>query len=252
MTRPFAKQVVNIYQNLSGTTTLANPETFHAITEHIKAKYNDEIMALPFEKRPENLQLAMHECSLAMHYAAYFCHGRQIFNFNDEITEQFRHTDVDEIKIGTLSLPYSSFYMSFGKQSDLNLYNEGRFVDGAYISIIPLLDNPVLQILLSTCPDNLSEGQEKLDWILHEDKYYYLALSLENKLESISVVAERALRDDMDYTRKSAEEAIIEFEKMGARHRRTDSLKVELAEQNSGYPIFREALKLIINGLILN
>ena len=248
ITRPFAKKIATIYQSLTGTATIANQETFIAITTHIQETYNDGIMALPFEQRPENLQLAMHECSLAMHYAAYVCHGRQVFHFNDDITEQFRHTDVDEIKVGALLFPYSSFYMSFGKQPDLDLYG-GRFVDGAYISIISSPEEKILQILLSTCPDDPRNTQGRFDWILHEDKYYYLPLSIESASEPISLVAKRALDDDLAHTRQSGEKAILEYEKMGARHRRGESLKTELAELNSGYPIFSEALKLIINGL---
>lgn len=248
LTRPFARQATTLYQSLTGTLTVPSYDTFKNISSIIINNYNDELSRLPFEQRPSNTKKLVNEQSLAMHYSAWGCHGRQVFHFNDEIAQQFRHTDVDEIQIGLLKFPYNIFYMSFGLQHDLDLDGDGSFVDGAYVSVIP---NQLIQIVLTTKKEVVTEGTSSSDWITKKDKYYYLAMSIKDLTQTISSIAEKALNEDIDKGELSLSKATntINFDGFEIKSRRPQNILEEMADLKDGYPVFRESLNLIINGL---
>lgn len=61
--------------------------------------------------------------------------GRNIFHFSKEILTMFDNTDVDDIPLENIHLPYQSFYLSFseldkqfGTHRDLNLFIDGVLV----------------------------------------------------------------------------------------------------------------------------
>ncbi len=245
ISRPFSRQVATIYRNNTRLENLPSRECFEAVIDFIAKTYNNEIENLPFEKRPLDPRRLMPECSLAMHYAAFHIQGRQIFHFNEQIAEQFRKTDVDEIRVENLVFPYSVFYMSFGKQPDLEL-DDGAYVDGAYIMV---LGGENLQVMLTTLRDDYNS--KRFTWIFQPEKYYYLSLSLTDPTKSIASVANKALQEDLAEREKTTldQPTRMEFQGVTIINRRPESLKVELKEVSEGYFVFREALRLIINGL---
>ena len=247
MSRPFARQATTLYQSLTGTATLSSYETLKQIATLIGNFYNSELSHLEFSERPNNTKNLANEQSLAMHYSSWASHGRQIFHFNEEITEQFRLTDADEITIGSLKFPYNIFYMSFGSQSDLELDNSGRFVDGAYVSVIP---DFAIQVLLTTRPLE-SKIPQRFDWIKSSDKYYYLPLSIKEPTANIAIVAEKAISDDIQEREAKLKTAKPTMDVGGIEipSRRPQSIKEEIHDLSAGYPIFKNALSLIINGL---
>ncbi|MCZ8517464.1 hypothetical protein O9H85_35015 [Paenibacillus filicis] len=109
-----------------------------------------------------------------MHYATFTVSGRNIFNFEQSMIESFKHTDIDQVPVSALSFPYTSFYMSFGKQEDLELWGEGYYVDGAYITVLPGFKS--LQIILSTVRDDV-DYKDETNWITNPDRYYYPSLN---------------------------------------------------------------------------
>jgi hypothetical protein len=247
ISRPFVKQAVSLYRNFTGITTITNSDTTNAMQSLLRDYYNHELSLLPFEQRPSNTQNLVNQYSLAMHYSVWSCHGKQIFHFGDEITQQFRHTDIDQIQIGLIKLPYNAFYMSFGIQNDLPIGNNQNFVDGAYISVIP---NELIQIVLTT---NTTATRKKLssDWATIRDRYYFLTLSLKEPSQTISDILEKYLENDLAKNKESLEKAqeTINIDGVEIKNRRRENIKVEIAELLEGFPICREALKLVINGL---
>ncbi len=247
ISRPFVKQAIALYSNLTGITTISNYDTLDAMHSLLKDYYNYELSLLPFEQRPNNTKNFSNENALALHYSSWSCHGRQIFHFGDEINQQFRHTDIDQIQIGLINFPYNMFYMSFGIQNDLPLDNEQNFVDGAYISVIP---NELIQVVLTT---NSTAIRKKLssDWVTIRDKYYFLSLSLKEPSQNILDVLEESLESDLERSKLSLEKAqeTINIDGVKIKSRRRENIKVEDAELLEGFPVFRESLRLIINGL---
>lgn len=66
--------------------------------------------------------------------------GRQIFDLNDRLTEMLVHTDVGEVTLQDLHLPYDACFIRFGARSEIRLpFEEGRweYVDGAFVAWTP-------------------------------------------------------------------------------------------------------------------
>lgn len=240
--RPFARQVAAAYQSIAGRTPLPTKAAMDAVTSIVMNAYNAELDRIPISDRPRDARRLMKEPSLAMHYGMFCSHGRQIFHFRPELTEQFRRTDIDDVPAGELNFPYEAFYLSFGRQADLDLRGHGAFADGAYISFLP---NRHLQIVLTTQDD---DGRP---WFLTPDNYYYLSLPLNDPAQSISTLAAKALEDDLKDLRRTGHEQPPYLEAPGGvvRNRRPETVQLDIAALADGFPVFTEALKLIINGL---
>lgn len=66
--------------------------------------------------------------------------GRQIFDLNDRLTEMLVHTDLGEVTLQDLHLPYDACFIRFGARSEIRLpFDEGRweYVDGAFVAWAP-------------------------------------------------------------------------------------------------------------------
>jgi hypothetical protein len=241
LSRPFSRQIITTYRNYTRIGNAPTSDCFQAVADCIANSHNN----LPFDERTTSTRSLMKEISLSMHYASFYIHGRQVFHFNDEISKQFRKTDIDEIKIECLAFPYDVFYMGFGRQFDLRL-DDVSFVDGAYISVLGQED---LQIMLTTIQDGYDLSKS---WILQTDKYYYLSLSLRDRSSNIATVASKALQEDLAERQQDPlanEPNMMEFQGVTVINRRSETLKTELEEVGSGYSVFWEALRLVINGL---
>jgi len=101
-----------------------------------------------------------------MHYAAFEGTGQNIFDFSSAITSLFRETDVDDVPLATIQLPYRSLYAWFGVQQDLDLWSGGYFVDGAYVA----KNFERLEIVLSTVRSDVDYGRG--NFLTARDRYY--------------------------------------------------------------------------------
>ncbi|WP_432263315.1 hypothetical protein [Cupriavidus sp. TMH.W2] len=66
-------------------------------------------------------------------FALYVAAGRQIFDIPPQLSAMFRQSDVDDIAVDEIKLPYPSIYLHFGVQDDLDL-GDGWKAEGAYIT----------------------------------------------------------------------------------------------------------------------
>lgn len=65
-------------------------------------------------------------------YHHYNVTGRQLFTFPERLVDLFKRTDVDEIPLEALNLPYNAMYLHFGPQPEGSI--GGWEPDGAYVS----------------------------------------------------------------------------------------------------------------------
>ena len=65
-------------------------------------------------------------------YGRFVQAGRQIIDFPPSLLELLARTDVDDIPLNAIRMPYSAQYLHFGPQPDLEL-ETGWLVDGAYV-----------------------------------------------------------------------------------------------------------------------
>jgi hypothetical protein len=70
--------------------------------------------------------------TLATAYGRYVQAGRQIMDFPPALLEMLAKTDVDDIPLDAIKMPYDAQYLHFGPQPDLEL-EAGWQVDGAYV-----------------------------------------------------------------------------------------------------------------------
>jgi hypothetical protein len=249
VTRPFAKQVVSYYKS-NVSNGMATERDLQEVQRLVFRMYNQELLKLPVDKRPDNTRLIAKELSYSMHYSTFTIFGRNIFNFEQDMIDSFKHTDIDQVPNSALSFPYPSFYMSFGKQLDLELWGEGYFVDGAYIIALPGLP---LQILLSTIREN-EDYKDETYWITNPDRYYYLSLDIEDKDQYISSILDTSLENELkskDLSNLPDYSGVYEIEgkHVTAVDVKNRSSKLEVAETKDGFVVFQEALKLVINGI---
>lgn len=244
LSRPFAKQAINLYRSNGSIPTM---ETLNKMASFIINSYNSQIKDMPRLQRPINPQHILNsEISYVMHYAAFEVHGRNVLDFEDKMVTLFKQTDIDEVPISTLNFPFDVFYMSFGKQNDLNLWDAGYYVDGAYITKI----ENVIQIVLSTIRDDI-DYKDPLNWIIHQDRYYYLSINTENPDLKIIDAINQALEEDLKTQEKQKEKPETTGEYGGIKyvevHHKTADKTIK--ELSTGFPVFKEALKLVVNGL---
>lgn len=252
ITRPFAKQVVQYFRSnvKDGLVTQRNLTDIGVILER---SYKSMISRLPFDKRPKNAKFLYKDLSYAMHYGTFNSLGKYIYHFDNELTDQFKMTDIDNVPIALLSFPHRSFYLSFGQQIDLNLWGDGFFVDGAYITAIP---GQQLQIILSTIRNDI-DYTDDLNWITNPDRYYYMSLNIDNPEDILSSVVDKSIEVDIQHI-KDMSDAItdmtgvqrVEGKEAYVIDKRKRSSETEITERRTGNIVFKEALRLVINGLL--
>ena len=249
LTRPFSKQVVNYFRNysLDGLPTIELVEILNRI--FIK-NYNEMLLSMPLELRPKDTGLMQIEMTYAVHYADFVTNGRNVFHFEPEMVEKFKQTDIDEVPASVLQFPFPVFYMSFGLQEDMDLWGNGYFVDGAYVIVHP---NFPLQIVLSTIRKDI-EYKNNLNWIINPDRYYYLPLEIKDSERSISEIVDKALGKELkehDLSNLPDDSGIYQVgdRKVMVTDNKFKSSEQTLNDISKGFPVFREALRLVINGL---
>lgn len=250
VSRPFSRQVTTLYRRLAGRGDIT-VDGLNEITKLFTSRYNEELAGLPFEERPADTRFMMKEISYAITYAQYCLGGRNIFHFEPDIVEKFRNSDVDNVPVAAVKLPFGDFYMSFGRQEDLNLWNEGYFVDGAYIQ--GSAPGEPIHIVLTTIRDDINL-RDRYDWIRHQDKYYSFLIDEDQTHSSFGEAIEAALgkqlkEKDMSGLPDMSGKYDIDGRSVQVRDNKKKSSMQEIWEMEFGFPVFREALKLIINGL---
>lgn len=93
---------------------------------------------------------AENQVSLMRMHALFISSGKQIFEFKPSMVEAFRNTDVGDVPIGELILPYRCGFLHFGLQKEVEVtyYREKpEYIDGAYYLINKHGD---LELILTT------------------------------------------------------------------------------------------------------
>ncbi len=219
-----------------------------AVFEEFIPLYNSSLMEIPLESRPNSARLISQEISLFMYYAGFHKNGRNIFHFQPALTSLFLLTDVDEVILDAIKLPYDNFYISFGKQTDLNIWGHEYFVDGAYISKI----STTIQIMLTTVRSDL-DYKSKPHFVLFPDRYYYFPLNVSKACITVKVALDESIAEHQPFTSKDVPDTagtqIINGEEVPIPSRGKQT-QIEVTEENrAGFPVFLNALRLVVNGL---
>lgn len=134
--RDYAESVGKFYRHkvepVSGMLTL---EQINEVGHVVMLELNTRSMRFPRklkDSHPSPSLVSESEMTLATAYGRFVQAGRQIMDFPVELTEMLARTDIDDIPLTNIKLPYASQYLHFGPQVELEL-EPGWLVDGAYV-----------------------------------------------------------------------------------------------------------------------
>lgn len=248
-TRPYAKKISSLYKSAIGAKPPTN-EFMQEASRLISDSYGHEIETFPLEQRPRDSRIIMKEINVACYYSAFNAHGRNLFHLSSGILEEFLETDVENIELDAISFPYECFYLSFGKQDSLSLYDNKRYVDGAYIFAY---ENLPLQIALSTLTTSWDYSNQ-YEWMFNSDKYYYIPIKTEDKSKTFGELIEIALENELrehkdDEQIPNTWTYTIDENEINIINKRPESAKKDQEEISLGFETFRKALRLIVNSL---
>lgn len=252
--RPFARKALQLYRRMVGRGIPTNTWV-QEIGQLIMPIYNDLIMTLPFEKRPERpTAMLVQEASLVSHVGAFVEHGRNIFFLEPQLVRLLDQTDLANVRGGDIKLPFDCFHISFGDAFDGSLPGLPNKIDGAYITSYPgWSDN--IQIVVTTRRLDLQHLDKPNRWPFSRDIYFYASLNLSDPSMAFDDIVRIAIKDGeikIEQSIMSPDEDITIDEPMGmitvqdVRHL-TDAEETALTRE--GLPMFRRALALVVNAL---
>ncbi|WP_421976207.1 hypothetical protein [Roseivirga seohaensis] len=132
------------------------------------------------------------EHSLFVELKRFKHRGANIFYFPEHVCQLFKKTDVSEISIGNINLPYKSFYIAFGPQQEFDLgtdQNLNHFFDGAYIEQV---NDTILSIRLTS---KSSKNSDIPNWFTDPEFTFWLGLEFERLDEKLVTAVERFVKD---------------------------------------------------------
>ncbi|OYD87965.1 hypothetical protein CDG77_26560 [Nostoc sp. 'Peltigera membranacea cyanobiont' 213] len=74
----------------------------------------------------------LHELKLALAFVSFYNLGKNIFDFPQCLLESFKNTNIENIPLRDVKLPYPAFYLHFGLQKDLEL-ELGHVVNSEFV-----------------------------------------------------------------------------------------------------------------------
>lgn len=250
-TRSFVKTLLSIYRQ-KADGVVPSMDTLNVIGQSFNRFYNTAILEVPSEQRPAGTRQITEEISLFMHYAAFHKSGRNIFHFRPALTNLLRRTEVDDVILDNIELPYKALYLAFGQQIGLDLWGQGFFIDGAYVSRAHVDTTDLIQILLTTVRTDL-DYTGKLNFVLCPDRYYYFPLHLTEPGITVKTAINRSIAKHRPFEPKEVPDTSGQYSFLGRTVSVTDRgqlSQIEVAEDNKkGFSVFLESIKLIVNGL---
>lgn len=134
--RDYAEPVGKFYRQkvepVSGMLTL---DQLNEIMPMVVSELNQRSLQYPRrfkDTHPAPSMVIDTESALATAYGRFVQAGRQIMDFPQALIEMLAKTDVDDIALNSINMPYASQYLHFGPQADLE-FEPGWLVDGAYV-----------------------------------------------------------------------------------------------------------------------
>ena len=249
-TRKYVKPVVEIYnKEVNPKTGLLQLHQVNAIAGAVASTMNQVGFQFPLKYRKDsNSSLIFDaEIALAMAYGRFVASGKQIFQFSKELTEMLNHTGTNDVKMGSIKLPYSSLYLYFGPQEDLVLEN-GWLVDGAYIESRG--DSGNFKFTLASVPLNVD--QTRL-WFTHKEPFFSQDIIGEYADKNLNEVINAVYHDSINQI--SSTKPVKNLSEISD----VTGLKIiDISEDNAieridaaerQFPLYQSALHLIVNAL---
>lgn len=178
---------------------------------------------------------------LAAFYADFYSAGRNIFEFPSALTTMFSRTDITDIPLDLIRLPYRALYLSFGPQDALEV-DPGWYADGAYVSMLG--DRSAIQFALTCAPKDRDQYSR---WQEHPEPVYVQAITKDRMSIGVGEAAELVFSDQLASLRKQMEKpgALPE----GLVDATPKYASAELQRIHSRYAAWQGMLRLVVNAL---
>jgi hypothetical protein len=237
---------------------LMSTANIKALTDRFISEYwNPKLLELPIERRPRNSKRMGEDFSLFCQVARFFRSGRNIFDLSCGLTALLRLTDVDDVRWESIRLPYTCFYLWFGPQRGWNLRGSGPALDGAYVAQADPPSGRLLELVLTTKEREAEQGAP-FNYVINADPYYYFPFQIHDPASTVGDTLQETIgtSDDfnVNYPRAQISPgarrlAALYGVQLNAMPREKTAQGEKVAEMLHDLPIFREALKLVVNSL---
>ncbi len=242
---------------------LLRSATLDAMTGKVVELYNAELGRIPFEKRPSTMDVVTKTVSTLAHIANFASAGRNSFLLPTEVTALLGRTDLGDIRLSDIRLPFRAFYLGFAGGLSVGLPGSTNLIDGAYVETFTIDDDAGPQRYLTfyitaRCTDGVTRS--KSAWIASPEPHFYAPLkilaggqdTLEAAIERATMSSDIALEAKpeaqdalMDGIRQAAEDGFLVEEPVTTGFERAAAFNV------LALPTMRSVLALLCNAICL-
>lgn len=242
---------------------LLRSATLDAMTEKVMELYNGELGGIPLEKRPSTMDVITKTVSTLAHIANFASAGRNSFLLPMELTGLLGRTDLGDIRLSDIKLPFRAFYLGFAGGLSVGLPGSPNLIDGAYVETFMIDDDAGAQRYLTfyvTTRRTESPTRAKSVWISDPELHFYAPLkiladvrdTLEAAIERATTSSDIALEAEpeaqaalIDGIRQAAEDGHLVDEPVTTGFERAAAFNVV------ALPTMRSVLALLCNAVCL-
>lgn len=248
--RNYTKSVADFYKkNVEPGSGMLDIDGISAVMQYVTDDISKNLAKFPrklMDDYPAPMFVIEAEENLATAYGRFVQAGKQIFDFPSELSTLFTQTDVAEIPLGSIKLPYNSLYLYFGIIEELE-FESGWFFDGAYVESRGSIGD--IRFTLTAAPKE--RFLSKL-WYLYPEVEYTQDLVFKYRDKNLSEAISESLAERLEYIREKQRNGIgknLEFE---------GHTVVDLSSKNSfkreeitleRHKVYTPALQLVVNAL---
>lgn len=241
---------------------LMNGEAFRRVANACMTAYNQALDKLPFEKRPATTDVAVAAISTAAHIVAFAAGGRNSIWLPAEIVALLGRTELGDIRLADMCLPFRCFYLGFAGGLEVSLPGAPNVIDGAYVESFTRgpeeTSAPNLSFYItSRRTDGPHRGPGA--WILGHEPHFFAPLTLNSPDDTLQDALDRAISAN-DVGLRPDPDALARL-RQGVEEARNDGFPVGLPAlsgyerdalyNQAAYPTARNVLALLCNALCL-
>lgn len=261
--RDYADSVGNFYKHSADSKTgLITLDGINKLASFVYEEMNNRSMNYPRRLTlgtPSPSLIADGEMHLAMSYGRFVKSGRQIIDFPASLVGLFSETDVENIPMKAIKMPFASQYLHFGPSADLEIA-PGWLVDGAYVesrgdegdmrfTITAIPKDPSLSALWYVYPEPM-ESQDFIETFRDSDLSHAIDALMDIKVKELEAKIRESGGDITDKVKE-------EFSKKGEEPPKDlrlfdvspQNAQTRLEREQRQYPIYRAAMRLVVNAL---
>ena len=242
---------------------LLSSATLNRVTGQVVELYNAGLGRIAFEQRPSTMDVVNNTVSTLAHIANFASAGRNSFLLPREVTALLGRTDLRDIRLSDIRLPFRAFYLGFAGGLSVGLPGLPNVIDGAYVETFAIDYDAGPQRYLTfyvTARRTHGAALAKSAWITSPEPHFYAPLKIsadaEDTLEAAigratassdialeaKPEAQAALTDGI---RQAAEDGLLVGKPVTTGFKRAAAFNVE------ALPTMRGVLALLCNAICL-